>query len=58
MKDRIEPCEHYECKGICKKGRDADHFGYCQRCKLYNPRVRKKHINLKGFKQKSTMSLA
>ena len=46
MKDRIEPWEFYECKGKCEKGREADHSGYCQKCKLYKPRVRKKHINL------------
>lgn len=50
MKDRIEPCEFYECKGKCENGRDANHLGYCQRCKIYKPRVRKKHINLKKKK--------
>ena len=39
-KDRIEPCESYICKGQCKKGRDADHSGYCQKCGKYRPRAR------------------
>ena len=46
-KDRLEPCESYICKGQCKKGRDADHSGYCQKCGKYRPRVRKRHINRK-----------
>lgn len=46
-KDRIEPCESYICKGECKKGRDADHNGYCQKCGKYKPRVRKRHIATK-----------
>lgn len=50
MKDRIESCEFYVCKGECKKGRDADYSKYCQKCSLYKPRVRKKHINLKKKK--------
>ena len=46
-RDRIEPCESYICKGQCKKGREADHNGYCQKCGKYKPRIRKKHINKK-----------
>ena len=46
-KDRIEPCESYICKGQCKKGRDAYHSGYCQKCGKYRPRVRKHHIHRK-----------
>ena len=34
-RDRIEPCKSYICKGECKKGRDADHNGYCQKCGKY-----------------------
>ena len=49
-KDRIEPCESYIFKGECKKGRDADHNGYCQKCSRYKPRVRRKHINKKKQK--------
>ena len=47
MKDRIEPCESYICKGECKKGREADHNGYCQKCGKYRPRVRRRHFNKK-----------
>lgn len=46
-RDRIEPCESYICKGQCKKGREADYNGYCQKCGKYKPRIRKKHINKK-----------
>lgn len=47
---RIEPCVNYVCKGNCSKGRIADHRGYCQKCNLYEPRVRLKHKNLKKEK--------
>ncbi len=49
-KYRIEPCVNYVCKGNCSKGRIADHRGYCQKCNLYEPRVRLKHKNLKKEK--------
>lgn len=49
-KTREEPCISYVCHGECKKGRDADHKGYCQKCNLYKPRCKRKHINLKKFK--------
>ena len=51
MKDRIEPCKFYVCANSpCEKGRDAEHNGYCQHCKLYVPRARIKHLNLKKQK--------
>ena len=46
-RDRVEPCKSYICKGQCKKGREADHNGYCQKCGKYKPRIGKKHINKK-----------
>ena len=49
-KDRIEPCISYICKGECKKGRDANHNGYCQKCNKYVPRVRERHKNMKKEK--------
>lgn len=49
-KDRITPCLHYICAGICKKGRAAEHNGYCQRCDKYVPRVRERHQNRKKQK--------
>lgn len=49
-KYREEPCVSYECKGKCEKEREADHAGYCQKCGLYNPRTKKKHLNLKKEK--------
>lgn len=47
MKDRETPCLFYICKGSCKKGRKAEHTGYCQRCDIYKPRVRERHLNKK-----------
>lgn len=46
-KYREEVCVNYECKGVCLKGREADHSGYCQKCLLYEPRAKKKHPNKK-----------
>lgn len=50
MKDRIEPCKYYLCKGKCSKGRESDHNGYCQKCGKYEPRIRKRHLNVKKQK--------
>lgn len=49
-KTREEPCVSYVCQGECERGREADHHGYCQRCRLYKPRAKRKHLNLKKFK--------
>lgn len=49
-KDRIEPCKFYVHAGCCEKNRDADHFGYCQKCDKYYPRVKKRHLNTKKQK--------
>ena len=46
-RDRIEPCIYYLCLHECKKGRAAEHNGYCQHCDKYEPRVRRKHPNAK-----------
>ena len=46
-KDRITPCLYYVCAGECKKGRDAEHNGYCQKCNKYYPRVKERHLNKK-----------
>jgi hypothetical protein len=46
-KDRETPCKSYVCEGECKKGREAEHKGYCQRCDKYVPRVKERHINRK-----------
>lgn len=47
-KDRIEVCESYVCAGhLCKKGREAEHNGYCQKCNKYKPRARVRHLNKK-----------
>ena len=49
-KDRITPCLYYICAGKCKKGRDAEHNRYCQKCDKYKPRVRERHLNIKKQK--------
>lgn len=49
-KDRIEPCKFYICAGYCEKQRDANHYGYCQKCDKYIPRKRIKYKNLKKIK--------
>ena len=35
---REVPCVRYRSHGNCTKHRDADHYGYCQRCDKYYPR--------------------
>ena len=49
-KFRETPCRFYIAKGECRKGRDAVHYGYCQRCDKYVPRARVRHINQKKVK--------
>ena len=49
-KDRLTPCLYYVCKGECKKDRDADHGGYCQKCDKYKPRARVRHLNQQKLK--------
>lgn len=49
-KTKETPCKFYICEHECEKGRDAEHNGYCQRCKLYTARARVKHPNLKKLK--------
>ena len=46
-KVRLTPCKYYICAGECKKGREAEHNGYCQKGGKYVPRVRERHINRK-----------
>ena len=49
-KTRETPCLYYVCIGECKKGRAAEHNGYCQKCDKYMPRARVRHINKKKEK--------
>lgn len=49
-KDRLTPCKFYVAKGECRKGREAEHKGYCQKCDKYVPRVRERHLNKKKQK--------
>ena len=46
-KYRETPCEFYICLGPCAKGRNAEHNGYCQKCGLYKPRAKVRHVNKK-----------
>ena len=46
-KYREVTCLYYECKGMCKKGRNAEHNGICQTCSKYKPRARVHTINKK-----------
>jgi hypothetical protein len=43
-------CLHYVSMGECKKGREANHNGYCQKCDKYYPRAKVRHINMKKQK--------
>lgn len=43
-------CLYYIAMGECKKGRDAGHKGYCQKCNKYYPRAKIRHINKKRQK--------
>ncbi len=47
---REEVCIYYMAAGQCKKGREASHKQYCQKCGKYIPRVRLKHKNRKKEK--------
>lgn len=49
-KDRETPCKFYVCEENCEKGREGTHNSYCQKCDLYYPRAKVKHINLKKQK--------
>lgn len=41
------PCRFYIAIGVCQKGREAEHRGYCQHCGKYEPRAKVKYINKK-----------
>lgn len=49
-KFRETVCIYYVSAGVCKKGREASHKGYCQKCDKYYPRARERHINKKKMK--------
>lgn len=49
-------CIHYAALGECKKGRDANHKGYSQKCDKYYPRARQRHINMKRKKLETIRS--
>lgn len=46
-KYREMPCMYYICVGECKKGRVAEHKGYCQKCAKYRPRAKGHFVNKK-----------
>ena len=43
-------CAYYVAAGQCRKGRQASHQHYCQKCDKYMPRARVRHINQKKKK--------
>lgn len=43
-------CKYYISIGECKKGREASHDHYCQKCNKYYPRARVRSINKKKQK--------
>lgn len=49
-KTRETVCKFYKSAGECSKGREANHFGYCQKCDKYYPRAKVRHINMKKKK--------
>ncbi len=49
-RDRLSICLHYVCLGECKKGREAEHKGYCQKCDKYVPRDKVRSLNIKKKK--------
>lgn len=51
-RDRENVCMYYLAAGQCKKGREASHEHYCQRCDKYVPRARIRHKNRKKEKLK------
>lgn len=54
MKDRLQPCIYYICKGSdCQKGFKEVTLDKCKNCKKYTPRkVTKKQESLKEKRQK------
>lgn len=52
-KYRETVCKYYICFGQCKKGREAEHKSYCQKCSKYEPRAKVKHKNKKKEYERS-----
>lgn len=46
-RDRETVCIYYVAAGQCRKGREASHEHYCQKCDKYYPRARVRHMNRK-----------
>lgn len=51
-KDRLAPCQYYECFGKCSKNKEANHKGLCQHCSKYQPRKGWKNTNDKRRKER------
>ena len=43
-------CAYYVAAGQCRKGRQASHQHYCQKCDKYMHRARVRHMNQKKKK--------
>lgn len=50
MKLRQTPCKFYQSHGKCEKNRNANHYGYCQKCGKYEPRAKVRYRNRKKDK--------
>ncbi len=46
-KYREAVCINYIALGQCKKGREASHEHYCQKCDKYEPRAKAENTNRK-----------
>lgn len=51
-------CIHYIALGQCKKGREACHERYCQKCDKYYPRAKVKQTNRKKNENKKNYKLS
>lgn len=50
-------CTNYVAFGQCKKGRDACHEHYCQKCDKYYPRAKVENTNRKKRASKNNQKL-
>jgi hypothetical protein len=53
-KYREAVCMHYISFGECKKGREACHEKYCQKCDKYEPRAKVQEDNREKRKSKNS----
>ncbi len=51
-------CIHYIAMGQCRKGREACHEHYCQKCNKYYPRAKAVNTNRKIRSDRNNYKLA